>query len=193
MSRIDELEQAVRALYEAKDPNRADWADFLYGKHVIVVADFASQLAERFEIDADLCRASALLHDIADAKTKRHNPEHAALSEQIATEILQANGYTNEDISVVVTDALRNHSCHDGVVPQTDVGKVLATADALAHLQTDFYDFFEKLQLQDKTTQQVHEMIQSKLDRDFAVKIQFDEIRQEAQADYERLKAHFKD
>ena len=39
MNRIEILKQKVVDLYEAKNPERADWADWFYENHVFLVAE----------------------------------------------------------------------------------------------------------------------------------------------------------
>lgn len=72
----------------------------------------------------ELATAAALLHDIADAEIPRFDPSHEARSLELATELLSPHGYTEDEIAIVVSDAIRLHSCHDGKVPQTLEGKI---------------------------------------------------------------------
>ncbi|HSX15290.1 MAG TPA: HD domain-containing protein [Candidatus Saccharimonadales bacterium] len=141
MTRIQQLEESVRRQYAAKNPNRAEWADWLSENHVLVVANNASQLAKRFGGNEELARAAALLHDVADTVMDRFADEHEEASLEIARKTLRECGFSDADIGLVVDDAIRYHSCHDGRVPQSLEGKILATADSLAHLNTDFYIF----------------------------------------------------
>ena len=41
MARLDDLTTLVRESYDAKNPTRADWSDWLAENHVFVVADKA--------------------------------------------------------------------------------------------------------------------------------------------------------
>lgn len=192
MTRIHSLEQAVQKLYAAKNPNRADWADWLGANHVFVVADYASEMAKRYGADEDLARAGALLHDIADATMSRFAPEHETASLAIARELMREAGFTEKEISLTVDDAIRLHSCHDGNVPDSLEGKVLATADAKAHLLSDFYLFatwsFGK---EGKSLEDAKAYTLKKIDRDFHNKILFDDVREECRAAHVGLQAVF--
>ncbi len=189
MSRIEELEAKVKALYEAKNKNRAHWADWLYPNHVVVVANFATELAARFGADSDLSRAAALLHDIADINMKREDKNHEQESLNIARKLLQDGGYSDDEVKIVVDDAIRFHSCHDGEKPESLAGKVLATADALAHFKTDFYVFATwSFGMKGEELANIKEWVLKKIDRDLNNKIQFDEVRDEVQAEYEQVK-----
>ena len=179
---VQQLEHSVSALYAAKNPGRDELCDWLWANHVIVVADNATRLATRFGADRELARAGALLHDIADTKMSCFTPNHGEASLEIARDLMQQAGFNNEDIKIVVNDAIRYHGCHGDEAPASLVGKVLATADALAHLQTDFYIFLVKTMKRDK------HMILQKIERDFHKKILFDEVREECRSRYEQLK-----
>lgn len=190
-ARLAKLENEVHALYDAKDPSRGEWADWLAAHYVFVVADFASELAEKYKAREELARAAALLHDIADAKTSRFDPDHEQKSLEIAGELLAKSGYSKKDIALIVDDAIRYHSCHDGHAPASLEGKILSTADSLAHLKTDFYLYAVHARAKRESLAEVKAWTLKKLERDFHAKIQFDDVREEVRADYDMLKTLF--
>jgi len=192
MKKIQILENKVRELYENANPNRDEWADWLWENHVLVVADYATKLAKRFDTNNDLARAAALLHDIADTKMKRENKYHEEESLQIAREIMKDSGFSDEDIRLVVDDAIRYHSCHNGEKPKSLEGKILSTSDSLAHLKTDFYVYAVWARGKDgDNLKDVKDWVLKKIERDFNDKIQFDKIRKEAKPDFGRIKILF--
>ena len=189
MSRVAKLKKRVEELYLAKHAARDEWADWMWERHVVVVADYAQKLAERYGADADLAVAGALLHDIADAVMGRRESGHEAESERLARGFLKDTGFTEEEIRIVVDDAIRFHSCHGDEKPQSPEGKILATADALAHLKTDFYDYgIRAMKERGEPPEKISQWISEKIERDFYKKIAFDEVREEARTDYERIK-----
>ena len=191
MTKLDKLEEAVKKLYEAKNPERDGWADWMVDNHVFLVADYATDLANRFGANTDLARAGALLHDIADCKLARMDPGHEAESLKIARELMVQSGYTKEEISLVADDAIRYHSCHDGKSPESIEGKILATADSMAHLKTGFYIHAAWAFGKTKTLQQLKEWVLKKIERDLNDKVFFDEVREELRPDYEIIKNLF--
>jgi putative nucleotidyltransferase with HDIG domain len=191
MTTMQKLEQSIRELYEAKDPKRDEWADWLYENHIFIVGDNAERLAKRFGANPELARAAGLLHDIADVKMTRFTEEHEEASRTIARDLLQPAGYSQEDIATVVDDALRLHSCRDGKIPQTLEGKVMATADGLAHLQTDFCLHALWSHGRRKSFAEAKAWARKKIEKDFNAKMLFDEVKEECRADYEQLKAVF--
>ncbi|MFM2415069.1 MAG: tRNA ((1)-)-methyltransferase, tRNA (guanine37-N1)-methyltransferase [Candidatus Parcubacteria bacterium] len=187
-SRIAILSAKVRSLYELKSPSRADWADWLFSDHVFVVAQYAHRLARKYKADADLCRAGGMLHDIADAVMSRFNPEHKEASARIATEFLRESGFSAKEIKIVVDDAMARHSCRDGALPQTLEGKIVATADAMAHLETDYYPrAYELLLKEGKTEKEAEKWILTKKRRDLEDKLLFDDEHKDMVRAYGKL------
>lgn len=188
MNELATLEQAVRDLYASKNPHRANWADWLVANHVFVVADYAEQLAQNLNANVTLARAAAVLHDIADASMSRFDENHEQASLTIARTMLQEAGFSESDITLVVDDAIRYHSCHDGESPESIEGKILATADSMAHLQSDFYIFAAWAFGRDSSLETYKQWASEKLERDFKNKILFDDVREECRNTYEALK-----
>lgn len=191
MNRLQQLEKKVKALYEKKDPNRAEWADWVADNHVFVVADNATTLAKKYNANEELARAAALLHDIADTKMKREDQTHEEMSLQMARELMKEVGYPDKDIKLVVDDAIRYHSCYGSEHPESLVGKILSTADSLAHLKTDFYAFAAWGICRTMTLKEMKAWILKKIERDLNNKIFFEEIRNDVTPDYKLIKALF--
>jgi putative nucleotidyltransferase with HDIG domain len=188
MSNIGLLERKVRAMYEAKNPNRAaDWADWLYAHHVFLVADFAVEVAKQVGARADLARAAAMLHDIADVRVKRRDSHHEAESLKIARQLMKECEFSDDDIAVVVDDAIAMHNCRDGKRPASLEGKVLATADSLAHLKTDFYIHAVWALAKEMTLEEVKAWALKKIPRDYQEKIFFDDVRARVKPDFDLL------
>ena len=192
MTRIQKLEQSVADLYAVHEPARADWADWLGENHVFLVADHATELSRRFGANEELARAGALLHDIADTKMSRFADNHEETSLTMARELMQQAGFDETEIHLTVDDAIRLHSCHTGRIPTSIEGKVLATADAKAHLLSDFYLFAAwAMGKEGKTLDEVKQYVLKKIDRDFYNKILFEEVRTECQTAYDALRVVF--
>ena len=192
MERLQNLERRVKELYQAKDPNRGEWADWLADNHVFVVADFATHLAKQHGANEELARAAALLHDIADVKMERSNELHEAESLKMARELMQEVGYSDNEVKLVVDDAIRFHSCHGDERPASQEGKILSTADSMAHLKTDFYIYAAwAFGYDHRSLEDVKEWALKKIERDLNNKMFFDDVRQELVPDYERIKELF--
>lgn len=191
MNRSEKLEQLVKDLYEKNDPNRDEWTNWLYPNHVLVVGDNAIKLAKRYNAPVDQCRAAAILHDIADVVTSRFDPHHEEESLNIAHRLLSNAGFNNEDIITIVDDALKFHSCRDDKKPTSHVGKILATADALGHLNTNFYTYTTQNLMPGRPEYWKRAWAAKKISRDYYDKIAFDEVRKETKSNFEKLSALF--
>ena len=192
VSRIMLLENKVQQLYEAKYPTRTDWADWLYQHHVFVVANYADQLAKRHGADRELVIAASILHDIADAVMSRFHENHTTESLAIARTLLQESGFSNKEISIIVDDAIARHSCYDGDQPMSLEGKILATADAMAHLTTDFYiHAIWSGGTNNVGLDEIKRWATDKLNRDFCNKICFEDVKSSLQKQYDTLVVMF--
>ena len=191
MNKLHKVEQLVRELYESKDLARDSWADALYAMHVPIVAEYGKQFAERFDGNRDRVVAACFLHDIADSKVSRGDKRHEEMRAEIARFILEEAGYSEQDIQIIIDDALRFHSCRGEERPLTLDGKIMATADAVTHLETDFYLVAENAFREERGDSVFMPWIKEKLDRDYYNKIFFDEVRAEVKERYEFLKHHF--
>jgi putative nucleotidyltransferase with HDIG domain len=191
MNRLHQLEEKVKDLYHEKNPNRADWADWMLDHHVLVVANYASELAQKYHANEELARVAALLHDIADTQTKRSDTKHEEISLQIARQLMTKYSYSKDEISLVVDDAIRYHSCYNEEHPESLEGKILSTADSLAHLKTDFYAHAKKALGQDMRIEELKDWVRKKIDRDLNHKIFFEDVRTEVLPDYEHIKELF--
>lgn len=190
MPRLEQLKAKIDQLYQAKSDGRANWSDWLYANHIFIVAEYAGDLADRFGANKELAVAAALLHDVADAVMSRFDPRHEEETVKIAKLFLRDSGFSDEESKVIVDDAIKFHSCRDGKYPKTLEGKVMATADALVHLKTDFYKRGVQTKREEgESDERIRSWALPKIERDFHDKILFDEVRDEVKTDYERLKA----
>ena len=190
MKRLDLLEADVCKLYKQKKFNK-NWRDWIYKNHVLVTANFATDLASKYKANVELSRVAALLHDITDVIMERKEENHFKESLLLAQKIMKQYQYSNNDIDLIVDDALRYHSCHGNEKPKSLEGKILATADSLAHLKTDFYIYFTRAFKDEMSYESTKQKVLEKLDRDINKKIFFEEERSDAMKDYKALKSLF--
>ena len=191
MDKLETLKAKVDELYNTDQPGRAAWADWMYAQHVPCVAAKAREVAEAHGGDPELAEVAGLLHDIADIKMTRKDEGHEEESLRIAREVMEQSGYSKEQVDLVVDDAIRFHSCHGDERPASAEGKALATGDALAHLQTDFYIFATKMLGQEMSLEEIKQWTLKKSERDLNVKIFYDDVREATRADYEVIKNLF--
>jgi putative nucleotidyltransferase with HDIG domain len=181
--------QQVERLYKT---SKRDFAHWMWAHHVPWVANKTLELAQKYDADHDLVYTGALLHDLGDVRFDRDDPQFDSWSEEKATVILQKAGFDHNQIDTVIKDIISPHSCYPGNLPQTLEGQILATADALFHLQTDFFIQFCWMHIPDfESFEKWRQWVAEKLERDYHTKIFFDNERQAAKPYYLALKKVF--
>lgn len=191
MTKLEQVQAKVRELYAAKDPNRDEWSDWLYDNHVLIVATYARELAKKYGASEELSETAALLHDVADVKMARVDPNHEEASLEIARQVMTEAGFSKEEVALVVDDAIRYHSCYDNERPKSQEGLMLATADSLAHLKTGFYVYAAWAYGKRRSLDELKNWVLKKIERDLYNKISFEDERQDATPDYEVIKQLF--
>jgi HD superfamily phosphodiesterase len=187
---ITKLSELVHNLY-INAPAEADpWIDFGYPKHVLVVAANATSLAKRYGANVAFCTAGALLHDVADAVMQRAEEGHEDRSREIAVELLTAAGCNANDQRIIIEDIIGPHSCRERM-PESLEAKILATADAVAHLDTDFYLHFAWRHFGAPVYEDYKRWVRERVEKDYHKKIFFDAVREQITPRYEALKLIF--
>ncbi|MEA3329984.1 MAG: HD domain-containing protein [Nanoarchaeota archaeon] len=103
-------------------------------EHVMRVYSMCLHLAEdESDVDLEILKTSALLHDIARAKEDKDdsgNIDHAILGAEMAENILKDFGYSNDKIEAV-KHCIVAHRFRSGNEPKTKEAKILFDADKL--------------------------------------------------------------
>jgi putative nucleotidyltransferase with HDIG domain len=189
MEKSQKVLSEVSALYQVATTGMGKW---MWRNHTQWVADKARKLAEKYGADAEKAYCAALLHDLGDSRYERGHEIFDSWSKEKAEEILAGAGFTKDEVKEVV-EAIRTHSCRPGNLPTTQEGKVLATADGMWHLQTNFFAVICYMNRPEdtKTYEEWQEWFSGKIERDFGPKIFFEDEKAEVKEDYEALKKVF--
>ncbi len=188
MNRLEKIQLEVKKLHEESNEGVAKW---LYKSHVLIVANYAKQIAEKNKANSELCILGALFHDIARCWGVFDEPQLMNESLVKAKELMQENNYSEKEIQTV-KEIILTHSCNEEM-PETVEEKVLASADALAHFMTDFYldlIFFKWIEPAEKM-ETFKPWVLKKIDRDFNKKIFFKEFKELARKRFEALQTLF--
>lgn len=185
------IQQRARECY-AKKNSAIDWNDWMWHDHVMVVAEHAKRIAMRENANVDDVVIAAYLHDIAFSRMRKDDPRCDDDSRTMALTILQEEGISRERALDIIEHIIEPHGMH-GDIPTRREALVLATADAMAHLTTDFYrTLWEKKYLfEKKSSNEFRAWIIAKLDRDMQRKIRFEADRRIALPHYEKLHTYF--
>jgi len=177
---------AVSELYSVATTPLGKW---MWQNHVQWVANKASELAEKYGADAEKAYSGALLHDLADCQFERGHKDFDSWAETKGREVLLKAGFNEEVAKEVIEVIIRPHSCRPGNLPTTLEGKVLATADAMFHLQTSFFPILCYMHRPEHTNtyEEWQEWFGEKIKRDYGPKIFFEDERTEVEEDYKAL------
>lgn len=186
---LDKLRKLVEEQYLQNQPNRDDWCDWLYQNHVLWVANKTQEFCEKFGAKYEIAVAGALVHDIADSVMQREDDGHEEKSLEIGRNLCEKAGYSVGEIAIIIDDISLKHSCHDGVVPESEEGKLMAAADAASHYQTDFFlHAFNAGGSDFSNYEWALKWTIKKVERDIKDKVFHEEIRQELKPYYEAWK-----
>ena len=101
--------------------------------HVMRVYELCLSLAKNEDVDLDVLKAAALLHDIARVKEDNDssgNTDHAVLGAEMAGPILKRLGFNDEKIKHI-QDCIVSHRYRTGNRPETKEAQILFDADKL--------------------------------------------------------------
>lgn len=173
---------------EAKESEHI--GSWFLSQHLMEVERYANLFCDRFsEADRDVVGLGVWFHDIGRLRGK--NEGHDVYGAEEARKVLEKEGYPLEKIERVY-EVCRSHGCRD-VQPESLEAKILATADAMSHFTHSFYFRLFQFYKDEKSFEEIREIIRKKLDRDFNDKIAFDEGRGEVRDRYEAMKLVLQD
>lgn len=179
----------VQILYLNSNREMAKW---MWNNHVQIVADFARTLAMKYRANVALCVDGALLHDIGDVWMERDEKMFDQKTQAESIRILQNAKYTPSQIITITTQIIAPHSCYPNNIPTILEGKILATADALAHLTTPFYESLHNMGLPKQISpKEFNIWVKQKINRDYYSKIFFEDERTQVEHNYSKLLSHF--
>jgi putative nucleotidyltransferase with HDIG domain len=178
---VARIREAVVA--EAKETEHID--DWFLPQHLVEVERYANLLCDKFpEADRDVVGLGVWFHDIG--RLRGHDEGHDVYGAEEAKKVLKNEGYPSDKIDGVY-EVCRAHRCKD-VKPESLEAKILATADAMSHFTHSFYFRLFQFYKDEKSFEEIREIVRKKLERDFNDKIAFDEGRDEVRDRYEAMK-----
>lgn len=151
--------------------------------HIIPVVNISIEMAKKLHADVQVVAISAYLHDITKILGDKKN--HHISGAKYAREFLGKYKIKNEKIELI-EECIKNHRGSIEYERKTLEEKIVATADAVAHLQhplTLFYAWYGRRQC---SIDDGAEGIKNKLQRSWN-KIEFEYIKEEMKERYEAL------
>ena len=134
------------------------------------------------------CTVPLYFHDLGDSKYERGDENFDVWSNEEDKEILIKAKFSEDEVREIM-EAVRTHGSRPGNPPTTQEGKVLATADGMWHVQTNFFPIICYMNRPQNTHsyEEWQEWFIGKIERDFGPKIFFEDEREEIRKDYEAL------
>jgi HD superfamily phosphodiesterase len=190
MERSKTVLAEVDKLYATATTTMGKW---MWRNHTQWVADKGKELARKYKADEEKAYCAALLHDLGDSKYERGDENFDTWAIEKSKAILHNATFSDSDTNEIL-EAVRTHSSRPGNLPATIEGKVLATADAMWHLQTNFFPVICYMNRPQNTHsyEEWQDWFDGKIERDFGAKIFFDDEREEVREDYEALTRVFR-
>lgn len=131
MGRIEELHKKIDIIFTRINEKPPKYP------HLIEVSQACALLALKRGENAELATMAGLLHDIAVLRNHEGvtGENHAALSANIAMEILLEMGLTSTEENEIICTAIKKHADKDTM--DTGFDEVLKDADVFAHGLSD--------------------------------------------------------
>ena len=139
---------------------RFNGALFFFEHHIKYVVDFAVKLAKKYGANQEIVVIAAYLHDIGLINSSAQ--DHQPLGVERSRKMLEEMDYKPEFINAVC-DCIGSHSCTTNI-PKILEAKVIASADALSHIMTDWFEL--KFKYTKKTPAEYSEWVKSKAAKD---------------------------
>jgi hypothetical protein len=162
--------------------------------HVSLVAEYAKFIYEKENSgDFDLIVAGVWTHDISDAIQYRLSRGNDEVNDKLQKQVMLESGYSEEDIDFVKSEITDVHGCKE-FSPTKIEGKIVASADAMAHLKSYFYLRFCWAHMPKGKVESLEDYktwVLDKIERDFKNKIFFDWLKEDMEKYYISLKTIF--
>lgn len=138
----------------------------LYEEHIKYVYKYVCLLRENSNVDEEVVKLSALLHDISMTNKELDRSRHNEYSMQMAKEILKKNNYPEEKIELI-KKCILNHSSKRKEFRSTIEEQILVDADAMAHFDCidSLYSLANKVMNLDE--KESLDFVKDKLTRDY--------------------------
>lgn len=121
---IEKIKSDILKLCKNKDWN--------WRLHIESVVKYSKILAKKLEADVEICEISAWLHDIIKIRDNQRELHHVKGSEE-AVKILNEYHYPQDKIEKI-RHCILTHSSDKNYPPKSKEAKILASADALSHI-----------------------------------------------------------
>lgn len=138
----------------------------IYREHVQYVYKYVCLLSKDKDVDHEVLKLSALLHDIAMTDKTIDRSKHNEYSSKIAEKLLNENDYPEDKIQFV-KKCILNHSSKMAEFRTTEEEKILVNADGLSHFDSINNLYSLAHNVMGLNDEEAIKFIQDKLTRDY--------------------------
>jgi putative nucleotidyltransferase with HDIG domain len=178
-NKVEEIEQYARNVFSN---NGMDWFVKL---HVEYVEKLALRLADIKHADKTILKLAAWLHDIGH-KPKNDSDRHHIENSAFAAKLLTERGF-DERIVKSVEHCILTHRCGDDHKPETLEAQILASADAMSHMENFSMLLYIAFVLERYDLEKAYSWLSTKIDRDWNSKILLPEGKEIIKDKYEEV------
>lgn len=107
----------------------------IYKEHIKYVCDYVVMLSKNEDVDLEVLKLSALLHDISMTDRNLDRSIHNEYGAEIAEQLLKQYNYSIDKIALV-KKCILNHSNKRKDFRTTKEEEILVTADGLSHFDS---------------------------------------------------------
>ncbi|MFH0949215.1 MAG: HD domain-containing protein [Candidatus Aenigmatarchaeota archaeon] len=155
--------------------------------HLKPMKEIAFELAEKLDADKTVIELAVWLHDITHVIGIKKIPhDHPKVNSDFAEKFLKENGFDENTIKNVC-HCILNHGCQDGRIPKTLEGKIIASADAMAHIKNFEMLLFAGFYLNKYDNKEVYNWLKAKISRDWKQKIMLPEAKEMIKERYHEI------
>lgn len=177
-------DEVYRIVEEAAYSDKNKFKSTVWEYHILPVVEHSLVLGKKLKADLEVLELASLLHDYASLINHRYYKKHHIYGARLAGRMLNEFGCPPKKIKKVQECIM----CHRGSVPisrRTIEAKILASADAMAHI-TEIADiFFLAFNVHDYETYEGCVWLQGKINRSW--KKIMPEGREVVKEDYETI------
>lgn len=134
------IKRDVSLIVKKASQKNNHFGEGVWDYHILAVIKHSQKLGKMFKADLEVLELAAILHDYAGIKDYKLYPEHHVHSGELAERLLKKYNYPQEKIEHV-KECIFSHRGSVIMRRRTIEAKILASADAMAHI-TEIADMF---------------------------------------------------
>ena len=162
-SKVSDIEQFARQRFVE---NGMDW---FVKSHIEYVDKLACVLAKKTNANETIVKLAVWLHDI-NHKPNDVSSQHHIENSRFARALLTERGFDTATVGAV-EHCILTHRCKDEHRPRTIEARVIASADAMSHIENFSVLLFAAFVLKKYTVAEAWAWLSKKIDRDWNEKI----------------------